>query len=69
MKAVKENKVYTIGTEQEAENYYLRGFDILNDDGSVKRYGAGKTVPYEKYAQLLEENAALKEKKEKRDTK
>lgn len=63
MKAVKENKVYTIGTEQEAETYYLRGFDILNDDGSVKRYGAGKTVPYEKYAQLLAENAALKEKK------
>ena len=34
MKAVKENKVYTIGTEQEAENYYLRGFDILNDEAA-----------------------------------
>ena len=44
MKAVKENKVYTIGTEQEAENYYLRGFDILNDDGSVKRLLTVKTI-------------------------
>ena len=63
MKAVRENKVYTLTNEQEAEAYRLRGFDIFEDDGSIKAYGAGKTVPYEKYAALLAENAALKEKK------
>lgn len=63
MKAVKENKVYTVNTEQEAEAYRLRGFDIIDDNGNITKYGAGKTVPYEKYAALLAENAALKEKK------
>ena len=63
MKAVKENKVYTLTNEHEAEYYRLKGFDILDDDGNILKYGAGKTVPYEKYAALLAENAALKEKK------
>lgn len=63
MKAVKENKVYTITNEQEAELYCLKGFDIFDDNGNIIKYGAGKSVPYEKYAELLAENTALKEKK------
>ena len=63
MKAVKENKVYTLTNEQETELYRLKGFDILDDNGNILKYGAGKSVPYEKYAELLAENAVLKEKK------
>ena len=46
MKAVKENKVYTLTNEQEAEFYRLKGFDILDDDGNILKYGAGKTKLY-----------------------
>ena len=63
MKAVKENKVYTLTNEQETELYRLKGYDIVDDNGNILKYGAGKTVPYEKYAELLAENATLKEKK------
>lgn len=63
MKAVKENKVYTLTNEQEAELYRLKGYDIVDDNGNILKYGAGKSVPYEKYAELLAENAVLKEKK------
>ncbi len=65
MKAVKENKVYTITNEQEAELYRLKGFDIVDDDGNIKKYGAGKTVPYEKYKQAIDELEQLKVKKSK----
>ncbi len=63
MKAVKENKVYTLTNEQEAELYRLKGYDIVDDNGNILKYGAGKSVPYEKYAELLAENSVLKEKK------
>ena len=62
MKAVKENKVYTLTNEQEAEFYRLKGFDILDDDNNILKYGAGKTVPYEKYAAVAAELEALKTK-------
>ena len=62
MKAVKENKVYTLTNEQEAEYYRLKGFDILDDNGSILKYGAGKTVPYEKYAAVVAELKELKAK-------
>ena len=35
MKAVKENKVYTLTNEHEAEYYRLKGFDILDDDNNI----------------------------------
>lgn len=63
MKAVKENKVYTITNEHEAELYRLKGYDIVDDDGNIKKYGAGKTVPYEKYKQAIDELNQLKAKK------
>ena len=56
MKAVKDNKVYTIATEAEAKAYQAQGYDILNDDGSVKEYGAGKTVPIGDYKNLETRN-------------
>ena len=62
MKAVKENKVYTLTNEHEAEYYRLKGFDILDDDNNILKYGAGKTVPYEKYAAAIAELEALKAK-------
>lgn len=52
MKAVKLNRVYTI-TEAEAKGYQKQGYDIIDDDGTVKAYGYGKTISYEKYMKLL----------------
>ena len=52
MKAVKLNRVYTI-TEAEQNNYIKQGYDIVDDNGAVIAYGAGKTISYEKYAKLL----------------
>lgn len=57
MKALKGNKVYTIG-ESEKAHYISLGFDIQDDEGNVIAYGQGKTIPYEKYAEL--ENAHKK---------
>ena len=59
MKAVKENKVYTI-TEQQRKAYAAQGFDITDDSGRIIEYAAGKTVPYSQYAALLAENNRLK---------
>lgn len=59
MQAVKENKVYTI-TETEQQSYHDQGFDICDDDGEIIAYGRGKTVSYEEYEKLLEENKVLR---------
>lgn len=61
MKAVKENKVYTI-TEQQRKAYAAQGFDITDDNGRIIEYAAGKTVPYTQYATLLDENKRLRQK-------
>lgn len=51
MRALKGNKVYTIDETQKL--YYIaQGFDIQDDEGNTIAYGQGKTVPYEKYAEL-----------------
>ena len=60
MKAVKENKVYTI-TEQQRKAYVAQGFDITDDNGRIIEYAAGKTVPFAQYADVLEENKPLKQ--------
>lgn len=60
MKAVKDNKVYTIATDGEAKAYQAQGYDILNDNGSVKEYGAGKTIPIGDFKKLESENKKLK---------
>ena len=62
MKAVKDNCEYTITTESEAAAYQARGFDIFDDDGKIKQYGAGKTVPWADYEKLKAENEELKNK-------
>lgn len=66
MKAVKLNRVYTI-TEPEKKSYIQQGYDIIDDDGNVIAYGAGKVISFEKhikvlkaYEELLKENEALK---------
>lgn len=60
MTAEKGNKVYTI-TEAEKDNYRSQGYDIF-EDGLMIACGKGKTVPYEDYLKLQEENRELKEK-------
>lgn len=51
MKAIKANKVYSID-ESQKKHYIAQGFDIQDDEGNTIAYGQGKTVPYEKYAEL-----------------
>ncbi|EOU1914375.1 hypothetical protein F6J61_05460 [Clostridium perfringens] len=71
MKAIKKNKVYTI-SETEKSYYIAQGYDILDDEGEIISYGAGKSVSYEEYRKvkdrldLLEsENEKLKEENKK----
>lgn len=64
MKATMGNKVYTIDETQKAM-YQAQGYDIVDDDGRVIQYGAGKTVAYEKY-KALEEKLAKLEKENKK---
>lgn len=58
MTAEKGNKVYTI-SEAEKDTYQSQGYDIF-EDGKMIAYGKGKTVPYEDYMKLKEENEKLK---------
>lgn len=64
MKAVMENKVYTIDETQKAM-YQAQGYDIIDDEGKVIQYGAGKSVSYEEY-KTLEEKALKLEKENKK---
>lgn len=59
MKALKGNKVYTIG-ETEKAHYVALGFDIQDDEGNVITHGRGKTVPYDTYAEVVKELKDLK---------
>jgi hypothetical protein len=68
MKAVKENRVYTI-PETEQDYYNAKGFDIMDDNGEVIAYGRGKTVSYEEYARVVKELKELKENKSAKKTK
>lgn len=64
MKAIKQNKVYTI-TETEKSYYIAQGYDILNDDGELISYGAGKSVSYEEHRHIKDRLAVLEEENEK----
>lgn len=68
MKAVKENRVYTI-SKTEQDYYNAKGFDIMDDNGEVIAYGRGKTVSYEEYARIVKELKELKENKSAKKTK
>lgn len=58
MKATKGNKVYTIGETQKAM-YRAQGYDIVDEEGKIIQYGAGKTVSYEEYKALEEKTTKL----------
>lgn len=58
MKAVKENREYTI-TEQDIKSFANDGYDILDDNGKVVQYGAGKKVSFDKYMKLKESYDSL----------
>lgn len=59
MKAIKENKEYTV--DEITKNAYLaQGFNICNDDGKVLERPAGASVSYEDFAALEAENISLK---------
>lgn len=58
MRAVKENKEYTV--EESQKGFYLtQGFDIYGDDGGLLEAAPGKTVSYDEYAALREKLEAL----------
>lgn len=61
LQAVKANKVLTI-EPREQKSFQMQGFDIV-EDGKIIAHGAGKTVPYAKYEEVVKELEALKAKK------
>lgn len=59
MKATKGNKVYTI--DQTRRNVMsMRALTSSTTAGKLVRHGAGKTVPYDKFQTVANENTALK---------
>ena len=60
MKAKKSNKSYAI-EPREVNSFKSQGYDIYDDNGVLIAYGDGKTVPANKYLELLKENEKLKE--------
>lgn len=59
MKATKGNKIYTIDEAQKAI-YQAQGYDILDDQGEIIQYGAGKSVSYEQFKKVSDEVTKLK---------
>lgn len=60
MKAVKGNKVYTID-ETQKEFYRENGYDISDNEGNIIENSINKSISYEEYKALKEENMKLKE--------
>jgi hypothetical protein len=58
MKAVRENKEYTI-TEDLRQHYKDSGFDIYDDEGNLIEYSRGKTVSIEEHLKALDRIAEL----------
>ncbi len=61
MKAKKENKVYSITTEQEKQRYLKQGYDIYDDEGKLLEHSPQKKISYSQYDVLQKENETLKE--------
>lgn len=59
MKAVKENKVYTIDKEADKERYLKEGYDIYDDAGTILEYSPLKKIVYGEYAKVVDENKKL----------
>lgn len=62
--AVKGNREIAINNESEKEALVKLGYDIVDEKGNLIIAGRGKTVPYEQYVALKNENDALKKKNE-----
>lgn len=58
MKAVKNNKVYTID-EASRGTYLSQGFDITDDNGDIIERSPSRTVSYEEYSKVVSENKTL----------
>ena len=58
MKAVKQNKVYTVD-KKSMDSYAAKGFDIYDEDGKIVKHGAGKTVPYGEYDAAIAKGKAM----------
>ena len=58
MKAIKDNKVYTVD-ETSKGDYLARGFDIYSDDGKLVERSPSSTVSRKEYDALLAKIAAL----------
>lgn len=59
MKAVKDNKVYTVD-EISKKDYLAMGYDIYGDDGTLKERSPSSTVSRKEYDELLAKYNALK---------
>lgn len=62
MKAIKENKVYTI-SQASVKEYLARGSDIYDDEGSLVERSPSSTVSRSEYDALLAKCEALEAKK------
>lgn len=58
MKALKENKEYTIG-EESKQRYLEEGYDVYSDSGELLEYSPKKKIEYAKYAEAVNERDAL----------
>ncbi len=65
MKAVKDNKVYTID-KNSAKAYLAQGYDITDDNFNVIEHSPLATVPYSEYAKIKAELEELKAKQQKK---
>lgn len=54
LKAIKENKEYTISQEQK-NRYLFEGFDIIDESGKIIQYSPKKKIEYNKHVQILAE--------------
>jgi len=59
MKAIKENKVYTVDKTTKAA-YLAQGYDIYDDKDKLIEKAPAATVPYTQYEALQAENKKLK---------
>ncbi len=59
MKAVKNNKEYTVDNDTK-KTYLAQGYNICDDNGKVVEYAPTATVMRTEYDKLLKENNKLK---------
>ena len=58
MKAIKDNKVYTVDAASKGD-YLARGYDIYDDNGKLIERSPSSTVSRKEYDELLEKYNAL----------